>query len=222
MTHLRAVLARLREDLDTVIDEDPSIHSRVEALLHPHITALWLHRLAHRRYRDGRRVSARMLGLTARFVTGIEIHPGARIGRRFFVDHGAAVVIGETAVIGDNVMLYHQVTLGSLGWWKDREHPGERRHPVIEDDVIIGTNASVLGSITVGRGSRIGAHSVLTRSVPERSRVSVVPATVASLDGSTDVSITGEQARQGAEITAVTGAAGNGRRPGLTIRSRKV
>ncbi|NUT49877.1 MAG: serine acetyltransferase [Saccharothrix sp.] len=184
----------MREDLDTVVAKDPSVHGRAEAVLHPHITALWLHRVAHARYRRAHRISARVVALLARFLTGIEIHPGARIGRRFFIDHGAAVVIGETTVIGDDVMLYHQVTLGSVGWWKDRAHPERQRHPTVEDDVVIGTNASVLGAVTVGRGSRVGAHSVLTRSVPPRSRVSAAHASLAGLDDGDDVLITGEKA----------------------------
>jgi serine O-acetyltransferase len=192
MPGVRGLLRLMREDLDTVIDKDPSVHGRVEAALHPHITALWLHRIASAHYRRSQRVRAKAVALFGRFLTGIEIHPGARIGRRFFIDHGAAVVIGETAVIGDDVMLYHQVTLGSVGWWKDRRHPTRGRHPTIEDDVIIGTNASVLGAITVGRGSRIGAHSVLTISVPAGSRVTAAHGTVARLDGHNDVLITGE------------------------------
>lgn len=190
--NLRALAAALREDLDVVIAKDPSIHSRLEAGLHPHITALWLYRLANACYRRSHRVPARLLGLLGRFFTGIEIHPGATIGRRFFIDHGAAVVIGETAEIGDDVMLYHQVTLGSVGWWKDKESPSSGRHPRLGNDVIIGTNASVLGAITVGHGSRIGAHSVLTTSVPAHSRVAAAHATVAQGGDRTEILITGE------------------------------
>ncbi|MBB5070193.1 serine O-acetyltransferase EpsC [Saccharopolyspora gloriosae] len=154
----------MKEDLDTVLGKDPSVRSRAEALLHASITALWTYRIAHRCYRNRRYVPARVLANAARILTGIEIHPGARIGRRFFVDHGAAVVIGETCVIGDDVMLYHQVTLGSVGWWKDGG-PGSTRHPVIGDHVVVGTNASVLGAIEIGAGAHIAAHAVVTRSV---------------------------------------------------------
>ncbi|MFE9749571.1 serine O-acetyltransferase EpsC [Saccharothrix saharensis] len=204
MVDVRGLVHAMREDLDTVVDKDPSVRGRAEAALHPHITALWLHRVAHACYRRSHRIPARLVALLARFLTGIEIHPGARIGRRFFIDHGAAVVIGETTVIGDDVMLYHQVTLGSVGWWRDRAHPDRRRHPTVEDDVVIGTNASVLGAVTVGHGSRIGAHSVLTRSVPPRSRVSAAHAELAGLDDGDDVLITGERDDQGR--TAVNGA----------------
>ncbi|GAB3297950.1 hypothetical protein GCM10027563_40930 [Parasphingorhabdus pacifica] len=158
------ILPRMKEDLDTVLAKDPSVRSRLEALFHASVTAIWLHKIAHRAYRSGRFVLARILSNTARILTGIEVHPGARIGRRFFVDHGAAVVIGETCVIGDDVMLYHQVTLGSVGWWKDGG-PGTARHPVVGDRVVVGTNASVLGAIEIGTGAHIAAHAIVTRSV---------------------------------------------------------
>lgn len=176
---LRLLVARMREDLDVVLDKDPAAHSRLEVLLYPHIHALWLHRVAHWLYGHHRTLAARAVSLYARRRTGVEIHPGATIGRRFFVDHGAAVVIGETVVIGDDVMLYHQVTLGSVGWWKDLGRAsGARRHPVIGDRVVIGTNASVLGPITVDADCLIGAHVVLTDSVPAGSRVFLPPAMV--------------------------------------------
>lgn len=199
----RAILATMRDDLDVIIAKDPSVHSRLEAALHPHITALWLYRLGNACYRRSHRIPARLLSLLARFLTNIEIHPGATIGRRFFIDHGAAVVIGETAEIGDDVMLYHQVTLGSVGWWKDRESPGSGRHPRIEDEVIIGTNASVLGAITVGRGSRIGAHSVLTASVPAGSRVAAAHTTIAHVADHAEVLITGEKRLNTATATPI-------------------
>jgi serine O-acetyltransferase len=164
--------ALLAEDIATVLAKDPAASSRAEVLLYPHIHALWTHRVAHRLWQRGHRFTARALSLLARAVSGIEIHPGARIGRRFFVDHGTAVVIGETVRIGDDVMLYHQVTLGSVGWWKDLRRPaGSRRHPVVGDRVIIGTGASVLGPVTVGSDSRVGAHAIVLDDLPPHSRV---------------------------------------------------
>ncbi|MCX2971530.1 serine O-acetyltransferase EpsC [Streptomyces sp. TRM70308] len=173
---VRTVVGLLREDVATVLSKDPAATSAREVLLYPHIHALWTYRVAHRLWRRGHRVSARALSLAARVVTGIEIHPGAVIGRRFFVDHGTAVVIGETVRIGDDVMLYHQVTLGSAGWWKDQRRPaGSRRHPVVRDRVIIGTGASVLGPVTVGADSRIGAHAVVLDDLPAGARVTAAP-----------------------------------------------
>jgi serine O-acetyltransferase len=122
----------------------------------------------------------------ARLVTaGIEIHPGARIGRRFFIDHGTGVVIGETAEIGDNVMLYHQVTLGATGWWKHRGDGRVKRHPTIEDNVTIGVGASILGPITVGHDSKIGAMALVLESLPACSVVMAQPARLQIRPGST-------------------------------------
>lgn len=169
---LAGILQLMREDLDVVLAKDPAARTRREVLLYPHIHALWAHRIAHRWWLRGRRTAARAVSLAARFVSGIDIHPGARIGRRFFVDHGAAVVIGETVVVGDDVMLYHQVTLGSVGWWKDfRRAAGARRHPMVGDGVVIGVGASVLGPVTIGDHARIGAHAVVLEDVPAHARV---------------------------------------------------
>jgi len=169
---LAAVVERMREDIQVVRDKDPAATSTLEVLLYPHLHALWLHRAAHLAYCRGWRLVPRAVALFARLVSGgIDIHPGARIGRRFFVDHGAGVVIGETAEIGDDVMLYHLVTLGSVGWWRDRRSPGAKRHPTLEDHVVVGTGASVLGPVTVGAGSKIGAHALVLEALPPRSRV---------------------------------------------------
>jgi len=170
---VRAWLERVREDIQVVRDKDPAVTSTAEVLLYPHLHALWLHRAAHLCYRQRSRFLARAIAMFARFVSGgIDIHPGARIGRRFFIDHGAGVVIGEHVEIGDDVMLYHLVTLGSVGWWRDMARcPGARRHPMIGDGVILGTAATVLGPITIGAGSRIGAHAIVLRSLPPGSRV---------------------------------------------------
>ncbi|MGW6564479.1 serine O-acetyltransferase EpsC [Streptomyces sp. NPDC054975] len=176
---LRAAAGRMREDVATVLAKDPAAGSRREVLLYPHIQALWTYRVAHWLWSRGHRLTARALSLGARAVTGIEIHPAAVIGRRFFIDHGTAVVIGATVRIGDDVMLYHQVTLGSAGWWKDlRRSAGARRHPVVEDGVIIGTGASVLGSVTVGAGARIGAHSVVLTDLAPGTRVTAPPSEI--------------------------------------------
>jgi serine O-acetyltransferase len=166
-------LRRMHEDLLVVVARDPAVHSRSEALLSSHLPALWLHPVAHRLHRGGHRLTARIVSLAGRTLSGgVEIHPGATIGRRFFVDHGAAVVIGEDAVIGDDVTLYHQVTIGSVGWWRDRRRPkSERRHPTLGDRVIVGVGASVLGSILIGSDSLIGAHALVVTDVPPGSKV---------------------------------------------------
>jgi serine O-acetyltransferase len=168
--HNRIGLRRLAEDVRTVRLKDPAATSAAEVLLYPHLHALWLHRIAHRAYHRRHRLLARMLSLAGRFLSsGIDIHPGASIGRRLFIDHGVGVVIGETAVLGDDVMLYHGVTIGSAGWWRDRA--GERRHPVVGDHVRLCTGASVLGPVVIGAGSEIGAHAVVLTDLPPGSRI---------------------------------------------------
>jgi serine O-acetyltransferase len=162
----RSALRAIREDLETVVQRDVSVRSLPEAVLHPTVPAVWLYRIAALLYARDARVTARILSNIARFLTGVEIHPGARIGRRFFIDHGIGVVIGETAVIGDDVTLYHQVTLGALGWWKDDLRPaGERRHPQLGDHVVVGANASVIGPVRVGDGAVIGAQALVLKDV---------------------------------------------------------
>lgn len=168
------------EDLDTVVARDPSIRGRGEGLLHPALPAVWTHRIAHRLYRRGLRVPARALMVLVRAVTGVEIHPGARLGRRVLIDHGAAVVIGETAVVGDDVTMYHQVTLGAVGWWRDNRRPGgERRHPVVGDRVVLGAGATVLGPIRIGDDAVIGAKALVLTNVPDGARALAPPAIVA-------------------------------------------
>ncbi|MEU3986180.1 serine O-acetyltransferase EpsC [Streptomyces sp. NPDC026672] len=183
---LRGLARRMREDLRVVVARDPSVHRTSEALLSSHLPALWLHPLAHRLYRRRHRMLARLVALVGRSLSGgVEIHPGAQIGRRFFVDHGAAVVIGEDAVIGNDVTLYHQVTIGSVGWWRDRRRPpGERRHPTLGDRVVVGANASVLGAVHIGSDSLVGAHSLVVTDLPPRSRVQAPPSQVHHGDGS--------------------------------------
>lgn len=166
-------LARMWEDIQVVKERDPAATELSGAILAPMLPALWLHRIAHEAYGSDQRLLARVLSLAGRTLSGgIEIHPGARIGRRLFIDHGTGTVIGATAQIGDDVSLYHQVTLGAVGWQRDNLRPaGERRHPAIGDRVVIGAGAVVLGPVTVGADSRIGAHATVTRDVPPGTRV---------------------------------------------------
>lgn len=160
----------MREDIDAVLDRDPAAKSRVEVvLLYSGLHALWLHRINHSLWRHGWRFLGRMFSQVARFMTGIEIHPGAEIGRRFFVDHGMGVVIGETTIIGDDVTLYQGVTLGGTG-----KETG-KRHPTIRNNVVIGAGARILGNIVIGENCRVGAGSVVLRNVPDNSTVVGVP-----------------------------------------------
>jgi serine O-acetyltransferase len=170
---LSNTIERAREDIQVVCAKDPAVTSWREVLLYPHIHALWLHRVAHVFYVRDRRVAARAFAFFGRFISGgIDIHPGARIGRRFFIDHGAGVVIGETVEIGDDVMLYHLVTLGSVGWWRDlRRPPGAKRHPTLGDGVVVGTGAAVLGPVEVDVDSRIGCNAVVLTSLPPSTHV---------------------------------------------------
>lgn len=160
----------LREDIRIVFDRDPAARNTFEILTaYPGLHALMFHRLAHWLWDIGAKWLARMVSHVARWLTGIEIHPGAQIGRRFFIDHGMGVVIGETAVIGDDCTLYHGVTLGGTSWQKGK------RHPKLADDVVVGAGAKVLGPIEVGSGARIGSNAVVVRDVPENSTVVGVP-----------------------------------------------
>ena len=167
-----SLLATLQEDLEAARHRDPAARSLAEvALGYPGVHAVWVYRLAHRMWqRPGLQLPARLVSQLARAFTGIEIHPGATIGRRFFIDHGMGVVIGETAEIGDDVMLYHGVTLGG------RQREGGKRHPTIGDGVAVGAGAKVLGPITIGAGSVIGANAVVTRDAPADSILVGVPA----------------------------------------------
>lgn len=155
---------RALEDIDNALTRDPSARNRLEvALTFPGIHAVWGYRIAHRLWRAHFKLLARIYSNWVRAGTGIEIHPGARIGRRFFIDHGMGVVIGETAIVGDDVMIYHDVTLGSRTFTK------EKRHPTIGNGVVIGSGARVIGNITVGAGARISANSVVVRDVAART-----------------------------------------------------
>ena len=173
-----AAWERIKEDVQVVFDRDPAARSKLDIVLtYPGFHALLVYRGAHRLWLHGLRLPARLLSYFGRFLTGVDIHPGATIGRRFFIDHGMGVVIGETAEIGNEVTLYQGVTLGGTSLKK------EKRHPTIEDLVIIGTGATVLGPVTVGAKSRIGAGSVVIHSVPPSSTVVGIPGRVVQGEG---------------------------------------
>ena len=175
---------RWPDAIDVIFEKDPAARSVLEVLTYQGLHAITLHRVAHKLYLWGVPVIPRLISQIARIITGgIEIHPGARIGKRFFIDHGAGVVIGETAEIGDNVMLYHQVTLGATGWWKTREDGRSKRHPTIEDNVTIGVGASVLGPVTIGHDSKIGAMALVLENIPPRSIVVAQPAKMHTAQG---------------------------------------
>jgi len=163
----------LREDINTVYAKDPAARSTLEILCcYPGLHALWLHRLSHFLWQHNFRLLARLLSHISRFLTGIEIHPGARIGHRFFIDHGAGVVIGETAEIGDDVLLYQGVVLGGTTLEK------AKRHPTLGSNVEMGSGAIALGPITIGDGARIGSGSVVIKSVPAGATVVGIPGRV--------------------------------------------
>jgi serine O-acetyltransferase len=178
---VRARLARaahlLRTDLAAVRERDPAAHSTPEILLYQGLHAIWFHRLAHAMHGRGARLPARAVSQVARLLTGIEIHPGARIGEGFFIDHGAGVVIGETAEVGRDVTVYQGVTLGGTG-----KHGG-KRHPTVGDRVILGTHAQVLGPLVIGDDAKIGAGSIVVRDVPARSTVVGNPGRPVIVDG---------------------------------------
>lgn len=168
---MAAARARLREDLAAAKLRDPAARGGLEiALLYPGLHAVWSHRIMHRLWNRRARFLARAGSQLTRWLTGVEIHPGAVIGRRFFIDHGMGVVIGETAVIGDDVMLYHGVTLGG------RTRDAGKRHPTLEDGVAVGAGAKILGPITIGAGSVVGANAVVTKDAPADSVLVGVPA----------------------------------------------
>jgi serine O-acetyltransferase len=172
------LFASIREDVATVRERDPAAKSRLEVLLcYSGLHAVWFYRVNHWIWNHRLFLLGRWLSQVARFLTGIEIHPGAKVGRRLFIDHGVGVVIGETAIVGDDVTLYQGVTLGGTG--KERG----KRHPTIEDGVVVGGGAKVLGNITVGRNCRIGAGSVVLRDVPENSTVVGVPGHIIFREG---------------------------------------
>jgi serine O-acetyltransferase len=168
-----SLLKLIRQDIACVRLRDPAARSEFETLLtYPGVHALIWHRIAHRLWQAELRFPARLLSWLSRFLTNVDIHPGAKIGHRFFIDHGAGVVIGETAEVGDDVTLYHQVTLGGTSW-----SPG-KRHPTLENGVVVGAGAKILGPITIGRGTRVGANSVVIEGTPPEVTVIGIPARV--------------------------------------------
>jgi serine O-acetyltransferase len=170
------LLAQFREDIGCVFERDPAARSRVEVLTtYPGVHAILWHRVSHRLWQRGWRYAARLLAFVARTLSNVDIHPGATIGRRFFIDHGSGVVIGETAEIGDDVTLYHGVTLGGTSWNKGK------RHPTLCDGVMVGAGAKILGPIMVGPGARVGANSVVVKDVPPGRTVVGIPGKVVHL-----------------------------------------
>ncbi len=168
----------MKEDIDVVFEQDPAARSRFEVILtYSGLHAIWSHRIAHACFKRRLFFIARVISQVSRFFTGIEIHPGAKIGRRFFIDHGMGVVIGETCEIGDNVTIYQGVTLGGTGKEKGK------RHPTVKDNALIASGAKVLGSITIGENSKVGAGSVVLRDVPDNSTVVGIPGKVVVQNG---------------------------------------
>lgn len=161
---------RIKEDIASVYDRDPAARNNLEIFLnYPGLHAIWFQRLAHKLWTKNWKSLARFISTLARWLTGVEIHPGATIGRRFFIDHGMGVVIGETAEIGNDVTVYHSVTLGGTSW------NGGKRHPTLADGVVVGAGAKILGPILIGKNARVGSNSVVVKEVPENATVVGIP-----------------------------------------------
>jgi serine O-acetyltransferase len=173
------------EDIDSIIARDPAARSRLEvALTYPGFHAVLAHRLSHALWVQGWRVLARVISQAARWITGIEIHPGATIGRRLFIDHGMGVVVGETAEIGDDVTMYQDITLGGTSpSVNSAAQANKKRHPTLRDRVIVGAGAQVLGAITVGHGAKVGANAVVVTDVPPGALMVGIPAKIAAPRG---------------------------------------
>jgi len=172
------MFTRIREDVRSVLERDPAARSRLEVFLcYPGLWAVWFYRISHRLWQMKLRLLARIVSQYARLLTGVDIHPGALLGRRLFIDHATGVVIGETAIVGSDVTLYQGVTLGGTGKGQGK------RHPTLCDGVFVGNNANVLGNITIGQNSRVGAGSVVLTDVPPNSTVVGVPAHIVYRNG---------------------------------------
>lgn len=175
------MFSRIKEDINSVFDRDPAARNSFEVLLnYPGLHAIWVHRLSHRLWRANWKLLARLFSTFSRWLTGVEIHPGAKIGRRFFIDHGMGIVIGGTAEIGDDVTLYQGVTLGGTSW------KSGKRHPTLEDNVVVGAGAQVLGPITVSKGGKVGSNSVVVKDVPANATAVGIPARIIEKKTSTD------------------------------------
>jgi serine O-acetyltransferase len=182
---------RLREDIESVFERDPAARNTFEVLTaYPGLHAIWGHRLSHFLWHHGLKWLARINSNLFRWLTGIEIHPGAKIGCRFFIDHGMGVVIGETAEIGNDCTLYHGVTLGGTSWEKGK------RHPTLEDNVVIGAGAKVLGPITVGASAKVGSNSVVVKDVPPGSTIVGIPGHIVTRTPRGDAEKVKEQAEK--------------------------
>jgi len=169
---------RIKEDIEVVFERDPAARNIIEVLLcYPGLHAIWFHRIAHWLWTHNCKLLARIISHISRWLTGIEIHPGAKIGRRFFIDHGMGVVIGETTEIGNDVTIYHQVTLGGTSTKKGK------RHPTIGNNVVIGAGAKILGPVKIGNNCKIGSNSVVIKDVPPNSTVVGIPGKVVRRDG---------------------------------------
>jgi serine O-acetyltransferase len=188
---------RLNEDLNCILQRDPAARTRFEVLTcYPGLHALFFHRLAHRCWNAGFHWLGRFISQLSRWITGVEIHPGARIGRRVFIDHGTGVVIGETAEIGDDCTIYQGVTLGGTSLYR-----GQKRHPTLENGVVVGAGAKVLGGFTVGQGAKIGSNAVVTKAVPAGATAIGIPARLIEASSS-DASSSAEFSAYGLTPTA--------------------
>jgi serine O-acetyltransferase len=168
----------MKADINAIFERDPAAKNILEVLLcYPGLHALWLHRIAHWIYKKNCVICSRLISEFSRFITGIEIHPGAKIGHRFFIDHGTGVVIGETSEIGDDVLLYQGVTLGGTGKEKGK------RHPTLLNNIVVGSGARILGNIIIGNNVKVGAGSVVLKSVPDNCTVVGVPGKIVARDG---------------------------------------
>jgi serine O-acetyltransferase len=164
------MFSRIKEDINSVFDRDPAARTSFEVILnYPGMHAIWIHRLSHKLWCADWKLLGRVFSTFSRWLTGIEIHPGAKLGRRVFIDHGMGIVIGETAEIGNDVTLYHGVTLGGTSW------KAGKRHPTLEDNVVIGAGAQVLGPITIGKGGKVGSNSVVVKDLPANATAVGIP-----------------------------------------------